>query len=399
MNMITPWWQRDDLRYIDSELHFAGHSVTELLIQNGTPSYYYSTSRILENIIRIQSELSFVALNHQLLYAMKANRHPDIVRLIASETTCGIDACSPREVELAISCGFEPHRISVTSTAVSNHDWDTYRKYPELLFNCDSIASIQRVAKGGYRSQIGIRINPSIGVGYGSNKMLHYAGTKPTKFGIYLDHLAEARSLATNNGLKIVGLHMHAGSGFIQSGLPNYRKALEFLSELVSQFDNLEYLNIGGGLGVPLKAQDPALNLDDWAKTVMEVLGKHNLKIFVEPGDHIIKDAGILVSQVVEVEQKSTTVFAFVDAGFNIHPEPAFYDLPCEPVPVKQPNELSSNLTTIAGNINEALDIFNADHPITLKQNDFIAFINAGAYGASMSSNHCLRSVAKEIIL
>ena len=192
---------------------------------------------------------------------------------------------------------------------------------------------------------------------------------------------------------------MHAGSGFIQSGLPNYRKALEFLSELVSQFDNLEYLNIGGGLGVPLKAQDPALNLDDWAKTIMEVLGKHNLKILVEPGDHIIKDAGILASQVVEVEQKSTTVFAFVDAGFNIHPEPAFYDLPCEPVPVKQPNELGSNLTTIAGNINEALDIFNAGHPITLKQNDFIAFINAGAYGASMSSNHCLRSVANEIIL
>ena len=302
--MIKPWWQRDDLRYIDSELHFAGYSVTELLIQNGTPSYFYSTSRILENIIRIHSKLSFVALNHQLLYAMKANRHPDIVRLIASETTCGIDACSPREVELAISCGFEPHRISVTSTAVSNHDWDTYIKYPELLFNCDSIASIQRIAKGGYRSKIGIRINPSIGVGYGSNKMLYYAGTKPTKFGIYLDRLAVARSLATNNGLKIVGLHMHAGSGFIQSGLPNYRKALEFLSELVSQFDNLEYLNIGGGLGVPLKAQDPALNLDDWAKTIMEVLGKHNLKILVEPGDHIIKDAGILASQVVEVEKK-----------------------------------------------------------------------------------------------
>jgi len=399
MNTITPWWQREDLRYIDSELYFAGHSVAELIARNGTPSYFYNTARILENITRIQSKLSCVALNHQLLYAMKANRHPDILSLIASETTCGIDACSPREVELAISCGFEPHRISVTSTAVSDQDWETYNRYPELLFNCDSLASIQRIAKGGYRSHIGIRINPSIGVGYGSNELLQYAGAKPTKFGIYLDRLAEARALATNNGLKIVGLHMHAGSGFIQSGMPSYRNALEFISELVSEFDNLEYLNIGGGLGVPLKEHDQALHLDDWAKTVKDVLGKHNIKIFVEPGDHIIKDAGILTSQVVEVEQKSTTVFAFVDAGFNIHPEPAFYDLPCEPVPVKQPNERSSNLTTIAGNINEALDVFNADHPITLTQNDFIAFINAGAYGASMSSNHCLRSIAKEIIL
>jgi diaminopimelate decarboxylase len=131
----------------------------------------------------------------------------------------------------------------------------------------------------------------------------------------------------------------------------------------------------------------------------MEVIGRHGFKVYIEPGDRIVKDAGILVAQVIEVEKKGAANFAFVDAGFNLHPEPAFYNLPCEPIPLKQPSSTSDSLTTIVGNINEALDVFNANHPILLTQNDYIAFINAGAYGASMSSNHCLRSTLKEIIL
>lgn len=393
------WWERDDLAYKNSSLYFADHSVAELIQNYGTPCYVYSTKRLLKNISRIQSNLNAAGVNHELLYAMKANRHPEILGKIAAVTTCGIDACSPREVDLAISCGFEPSRISVTSTAVSDHDWQTYQKYPDLIFNCDSMSSIRRIAENGYRKSIGIRINPSIGVGYADNPLLQYAGSKPTKFGIYSNRLGDAANLAKKHDLKIVGLHMHAGSGFIQPGLPRYRMALEYLSKLVSEFQDLEYLNIGGGLGVPLKSGDQEINLQEWAKIVKEVTAQHGLKIYIEPGDYIVKDAGILVTQVVEVEQKGTTTFAFVNAGFNLHPEPAFYDLPCEPVPIIQPSKKSESLTTIAGNINEALDIFNTNHPIQLSENDNVAFINAGAYGASMSSNHCLRSVASEIIL
>lgn len=397
-NSKSSWWERDDLRYNNSNLYFAHRSVADLIRVHGTPCYIYSTVRVLQNIARIQSKLRCVGVDYQLLYAMKANRHPDILKKIASETTCGIDACSPGEVELAITCGFSPDRISVTSTAVSDRDWQTYRKYPDLIFNCDSISSIHRIAENGYRTHIGIRINPSIGVGYAQNPLLQYAGKKPTKFGIYPDKLPHAIELAKEHNLKIVGLHMHAGSGFIQSGLTQYRLALEFLSSLVKDFDDLEYLNIGGGLGVPLKSDDIELNLDEWSEVVMDAVGKHRLKIYVEPGDYIVKDAGILAVQVVEVEQKGSIHIAFVDAGFNLHPEPAFYDLPCEPVPVNQSAQKSNCLTTIVGNINEALDVFNKDHPISLSQNDYIAFINAGAYGASMSSNHCLRSILKEII-
>ncbi len=393
------WWERSDLSYMGSKLHFAGVSCETLIQQYGTPLFAYSRNRVLDNINRLSNALASIQLPSQLLFAMKSNRHPEILKLIAQETHCGIDACSPREVELAVRYGFTPDRISVTSTAVSDTDWLTYSTYPDILFNCDSISALKRIGKQGYRTKVGIRINPQIGVGYSGNLLVQYAGQKPTKFGIYPDYMDEARKVATDLGIEIVGLHMHAGSGFTQSGLESYQKALDKIADIATSFDRLEYINIGGGLGVPLKENDQALNLADWAQTVYNALGKLGMKVFVEPGDHISKDAGILLAEVIEVELKGGTQFAFVNAGFNLHPEPAFYKLPCEPVPVNQPVNPAENRTTIVGNINEALDIFNENHPIHLVEGDYLAFLNAGAYGASMSSNHCLRSELKEIII
>lgn len=399
MDNTNYWWERHDLKYKNSVLELSGVSCNEIVSENGTPLFVYSKNRILENIHRLKSALDSVNLTNQLLYAMKANRHPELLQLIAENSSCGIDACSPREVELAISCGFTPDRISVTSTAVSDSDWKTYSRYPEIIFNCDSISSLKRAGKISNRSKVGIRINPQIGVGYSGNHLVQYAGQKPTKFGIYPDSIDEARKVAMDLSIEIVGLHMHAGSGFTQTGLASYTTALQRVSDIATLFDRLDYINIGGGLGIPLKDGDEAINLTDWAKIVYNTLGKFRTKIYVEPGDHIVKDAGILLTEVVEVEEKGGVRFAFVNAGFNLHPEPAFYDLPCEPVPLKESDQKPQQRTTVVGNINEALDVFNKDHLIELQQGDFLAFLNAGAYGASMSSNHCLRSELKEIII
>lgn len=227
----------------------------DLIKSHGTPLYVYSKNRVLNNIERLKSALDSVNLPYQLLFAMKANRHPEILKLIANNTTCGIDACSPREVELALSCGFTPNRISVTSTAVSDTDWETYSKYPDIAFNCDSISSLKRVGKNAYRSKVGIRINPQVGVGYSGNPMVQYAGQKPTKFGIYPDNIDEATEIASDLGIEIIGLHVHAGSGFTQSGLESYASALKKIADIAFRFDSLDYINIGGGLGVPLKKE------------------------------------------------------------------------------------------------------------------------------------------------
>lgn len=393
------WWQREDLQYINSKLFFSDVSLQDIYHTHGTPCFVYSKRRTANNISRIQQALDSTGLDSQVLYAMKANRNKELLTFLASETTCGIDACSPAEVELAISCGFKQDYISVTTTAASTQDWKVYKKYPDIIFNCDSIASINRIINNSFRTSIGIRINPCIGVGYGDNELLHYSGTVPTKFGIYENRLEDALELARNAGIKVKGIHMHAGSGFIKSGLEKYRLALQKLRQYAERIDELEYVNIGGGLGIPLKADDEAVDLNEWASIIYETLGSKKVKLYFEPGDHIVKDAGILLSQVVEVEEKQDTIFVFVDSGFNILPEPAFYRLPCEPVPLVEDKDASKPKVTIAGNINEALDIFYSDFPLRVHQNDVIAFLNSGAYGASMSSNHCLRSTFKEILI
>lgn len=393
------WWERNDLCYVDGILHLASKKISTLVKDNKTPFYLYSPSRVLFNIKRIENVLNDRELDFQLLYALKANRNPELLKSVASGSECGIDACSPREVALAVECGFNTSRISVTSTAVSDVDWESYKNYDDILFNCDSISSIKRIARNGYRRSIGIRINPSMGVGYNDNPLVKYAGKTATKFGIYEDRIDEAREISHRSGLTISGLHMHAGSGFLNNAFGNYELILEYMVRVADKFKDLKYLNIGGGLGVPLTEDDDPIDLNRWADIVRNTVGKTGLKIFIEPGNYIVKDAGILVTRVIEVEQKGGTCFAFLDAGFNLHPEPAFYNLPSEPVTMIEPDDSESDMVTIAGHINESLDIFKHEHPIRLAENDYVTLINAGAYGAAMSSNHCLRSTAKEIIV
>ncbi|MCH8566682.1 MAG: hypothetical protein LAT67_00405 [Balneolales bacterium] len=394
------WWQRDNLQYKKKELHCSGKNLSERVDLFDLPCYLYDFDRVKENISRITRFGQMGHTSFYLLYAMKANRFNPLLKTIALDTSCGIDACSPSELELAVVCGFTRDRISVTSTGVSHKDFEGYSQFNGIMFNCDSISALKKIKAGRYFSNTGLRLNPARGVGYNDNPLVHYSGSKATKFGIYKDRLEEAADYAKKSDIAITGLHMHAGSGFLNTSLDAYRENLRFLRSACSLFPNIEYLNIGGGLGIPLTKTDEKLDLEMWSRVVSEELGDLPFRIYAEPGDHIVKDAGILLAQVVEVEEKGGTTFVTVNAGFNVHPEPAFYKLPLEPVPVRLDDEkLPQKKVTIAGNINEALDIFNEDQQLEVKEGEIIAFLNAGAYGASMASAHCLRGKASELQL
>ena len=123
------------------------------------------------------------------------------------------------------------------------------------------------------------------------------------------------------------------------------------------------------------------------------------MTVAVEPGDYLVKDAGMLVLGVVDVEPKRDVTFVSVDGGFNLAPEPAYYDLPCEPVACVL-RDGAWGPVTIAGNINEALDVWARDKAMPpLAEGDRIALLNAGGYGAAMSSNHCMRGAFTEALL
>lgn len=388
------WWERSDLHYACGRLHFAGRDVAALAEAADGPLYLYSPARVAANLDRLLGALAESGCGHHVYYAIKANRFAPLLGMLAATGRCGADVCSPRELDHAVACGFSPDRISFTGTSVSNRDLDRLLAHPAVTINCDATGMIRRVGARAPGRDIGIRVNPGLGVGHGDSERLTYAGERTTKFGIYREQWGEALATARQFGLKVTTLHFHVGCGYLDAQLGRWEQALALALEFAADLPDLRVLNVGGGLGLPHRAQDAPLDLGRWAAILRRSCEGQRFGIAVEPGDFLVKDAGLLVLRVTDVEVKRDTLFAGVNGGFNLHPEPVFYGLPCEPVACvpRSFDRASWTPVTLAGNINEALDNWAEAVPMPpLAEEDCIAFLNAGGYGAAMSSNHCMR--------
>jgi diaminopimelate decarboxylase len=409
---MRQWWRREDLQVRGDHLYFGGEEVEGLALSAGTPLYLYHGDRTVENIERLETALAGHALDYRLFYAVKSNRFMPLLTRLKTLGKCGVDVCSPGELILARQAGFREREISFTGTAVSDADLDCLQRHPDVWVNCDSLSSIRRLGSRCAGREIGLRINPGLGIGYATNELLRYSGSKTTKFGIYRQQFDHALELAASCDLEVKGLHFHTGCGYLDPQLPVFDEILGVCSWFADRVSGLEHVNIGGGLGVPLTAEDNPLDLERWCELLERHLGRRGLQVWIEPGDYIVRDAGMLVVQVNTVEEKESTIFVGVDGGFNVNMAPAFYRLPLEVIPCRQhggdddgapsspgaasrasaSSSTAGGEVTIAGNINEALDILAENvHLPSVKEGDFLAFLNAGGYGASMSSDHCLR--------
>lgn len=401
------WWERDELRYNRAnEIEFVGQNINETAAKLGTPLFLYSGNRVLDNYRRVEAALKHTDIPFRIFYALKANRFAPLLTLLKTSTACGVDVCSPAEVRLALSCGFVASDISYTGTSVSNDDLDFLTQFPDLKLNADSLSMIRRIGERAPGRSIGIRINPAMGTGYGSNTLLRYSGEKPTKFGIYASELDEAIELAAHYDLKIDRVHFHTGCGYLNEQLSVWEKILQTCLSMIEKIPSVTAVNIGGGLGIPLTKKDSYLDLAEWSAVIKRIFGEKNFEINVEPGTYLVKDAGVLVLEANTVETKAGTRFIGVNGGFHLSMEPVFYSLPSEPYPcvLRDTKESFTSETAspaiFAGHINEALDVLHeADAYPEIKEGDLLTFINAGAYTVSMSSNHCMRGEFSECLL
>jgi diaminopimelate decarboxylase len=348
--------------------------------------------------MRVQGALQHGVTRGRVFYAMKSNRHVPLLMALRATGQCGLDVCSPRELLLARECGFAEEEITYTGTAMSPADLAVIARFPGIALNCDSLAALDLVARYMPGRRIGLRLDPAVGIGYRRNARLDYAGVGVSKFGILLADLPVAVARARDAGLVIEGLHVHAGCGFLTPQLASWDRILSRMKEAIERVGPVRYVNLGGGLGIPLVARDHTLDLAAWTKILRKHFGNAAHEVWIEPGDYIAKDAGVLLLDVTAVETKAEQVFVRVNGGFNLHPEPLFYGLPLEPVPVLAGGR--RRRVTIAGNINEAHDLWAHDVLMSLPQvGDVLALLNAGGYGASMASSHCLRGEFQQHLL
>lgn len=394
------WWERADLGYdSDGQLRFAGRRVLDMAAHTGTPAYVYSGERISANVARLRSALATLSdPAPRLLYAMKSNRFAPVLGHLRG-LGVGLDVCSPGEVRHALGCGFLETELSFTAGSLSGADYAALAGWPGVWVNADSLSALRRLAIVSPGRRIGLRINPAAGLGYAANPLVRYSGAKPTKFGVYLDRFAEALELAASLGLRIEALHCHTGCGFLTPQLTALDEVFSRVEEFLRLAPGVRRLNLGGGLGIPLTSADAPLDLAAWADLVRRHFASRGLSLEFEPGDYLVKDAGLLLTEVTQVETKGGRVFVGLNAGFNVHPEPAFYRLPLAPAPA-QLREGPETTVTLAGNINEALDLWAEDIPLPpVQEGDVLCLLNAGGYGAAMSSSHCLRSEFSEHFL
>jgi diaminopimelate decarboxylase len=388
-------------------LRIVGRDGEALARERGTPLFVYDRTRFAENARRLQAALAATGVPFRVRFALKANPLPEVLEVFralgeaGTSESVGIDACSPGEVERAIACGWRPDEISFTGTNVSERDLDVLLAHAVHL-NLDAISQIERYGRRAPRTAIGVRIDPGAGAGY--NEHLEYAGDRPTKFGIALDRLDDAVAAARRHDLTIDTVHFHAGSGWLADGLAGFERALARASEAVVLLQRAGHpvaeVNVGGGLGMPAREEERAVDLDAYAAVLARHLGPLGVTMACEPGDQLTKDAAILLGEVVTVERRRGVTFVGLDIGWNVNCSYFIYRFAQELVICRAAAAARTEIVTVAGHINEAGDVFAEDYPMPpVEEGDIVATLNAGGYLQAMSSTHCLRPMGSAVFL
>ena len=400
------WWRRSGLESRDGRLTICGEDAETLARRRGTPLFVYDRARYAENARRLQDAAVRAGIPFRLRFALKANPLPEVLEVFrglgtpGSADSVGIDACSPGEVLRAIECGWLAHEISYTGTNVSERDLDVLLEH-DVHLNLDALSQIRRYGRRAPGSAVGLRIDPGVGAGYRAH--LEYSG-RPTKFGIGLDRLDEALAVASEHDLTIDTVHFHAGSGWLGDGLAAFEAALARAAEatewLLAQGCPIGEVNVGGGIGVPARDDEPAVDLDAYTRLLARHLGPLGVVISAEPGDYLSKDAAILLGEVVTVEERGGVTFVGLDLGWNVNCAFFIYGYLQEILPATAVDAPRTAVVTIAGHINEASDVFAEDYPMApVAEGDIVALLNAGGYHQAMSSTHCLRPTGTALFL
>lgn len=376
----------------------------------GTPVYVYSSATI-ERHYRLYAEAMTRAAGGgraHVFYAMKANGNLGVLKTLAA-LGAGADTVSEGEVRKALAAGFPPERIVFSGVGKSESELRFAVQAGIYQVNIETegeLDLLSRVAAAlGKRQEAVFRVNPDIGAG-GHAKIT--TGSSENKFGVSFEEVGRLYARAANlPGVRMMGLALHIGSQIreTESFEAAYVKMAALVGDLRGEGHRVERLDLGGGLGIPYdipKAFDhgPGL-IDAYADMVARVTKGLEVELGFEPGRLIVGNAGILMTQVLHLNPRPTKQFLVVDAAMNDLVRPAMYEAYHEIWPVAEPQAGTPEVAyDVVGPICESGDTFTTGRVLpALKPGDLIAFMTAGAYGASMASTYNQRLLVPEVLV
>ncbi|WP_112192743.1 diaminopimelate decarboxylase [Pseudomonas sp. LG1E9] len=388
----------DAFNYRNGELFAEGVALSAIAQRFGTPTYVYSRAHIEAQYRSFTDALDGVP--HLVCYAVKANSNLGVLNVLA-RLGAGFDIVSRGELERVLAAGGQADKIVFSGVGKSREDMRRALEVGVHCFNIESTDELERLqvvaAEMGVRAPISLRVNPDVDAG---THPYISTGLKENKFGIAIADAEDVYIRAAQlPNLEVLGVDCHIGSQL--TTLPPFLDALDRLLALIDRLGEcgiyLHHIDLGGGVGVRYRDEEPPL-IADYIQAVRERIEGRDLTLMFEPGRYIVANAGVLLTQVEYLKHTEHKDFAIVDAAMNDLIRPALYQAWMN-VTAVTPRDSKARAYDIVGPICETGDFLAKDRQLALEEGDLLAVHSAGAYGFVMSSNYNTRGRAAEVLV
>ena len=363
-----------------------------------TPFYCYSLSQLKNNFYFFNN--AFKATKPLICFSVKSNSNIALLKEL-KKMGSGADVVSAGELLKVKKAGINSKKIVFSGVGKTAEEIELAIKKNVLLINIESISEanlINQISKKmRKKTSIGIRLNPDI-IGKTNKKIS--TGDKNDKFGLNnRDCVNFCKKISDFKNLNLIGISVHIGSQI--TSIKPFQKVLGALDKIINKTKiNFKFIDLGGGMGISYSNKEKKLNLNQYAKLVSKFLKNKNAQIIFEPGRFIIANTSILVTKIIYIKKSNNKTFVILDAGMNNLMRPALYNARHKIIPLKKNNKKVIGNIEFVGPICESSDTFlNQKNFSGIKEGDYVAITDVGAYGTSLSSNYNTRPIVSEIMV
>ena len=386
------------MKYINNIFTIEKSRLTKVIKKFETPIFCYSEKKINENISNFKR--SFKSFSPIICFSTKSNCNLEILKLI-KRSGLGADVVSKGELMIALKAGINSKKIVFSGVGKTRSELIYAIDKNILLINCESkseILEIESIAKSKNKKvNIGIRLNPNTDAK--TIKQIS-TGKKENKFGVSEKTFIEVSKYIKNSKfLNLKCLSVHIGSQILDH--KPYQKMLNVIDKLIKKINfNFEYIDLGGGMGIDYNKDNKKFNYKKYNQIIKKFLKKHKSKIIFEPGRSIIANTAVLFAQIIYIKNTTKKRFIILDAAMNDLMRPALYGSYHGIIPLIKNNKKDKKIHDFVGPVCETTDKFlSVKGFYNLKEKEYVAIADVGAYGMSLSSNYNLRPKASEIMI
>ena len=386
------------IKFKQNKLCIENISALKLARKYKTPFYCYSLSQLKNNFYSFS--YAFRAIKPLICFSIKSNANITLLKEL-KKIGSGADVVSAGELLKAAKAGISAKKIVFSGVGKTENEIKLAVKKRVLLINMESESEanlINKISKKISRTtSVGIRLNPNI---TGKTHKKISTGGRHNKFGLgYNDCINLCKKISNLKNLKLDGLSVHIGSQI--TNIKPFKQVLTMLNKVIVKTKiNFKFIDLGGGMGISYSNKEKKLNLNQYAKLVNKFIKNKKTQIIFEPGRFIVGNTSVLISKVIYIKKSNNKNFIILDAGMNDLMRPALYDAHHKIIPLKKNNKRITGNIEFVGPICESSDKFlNQKGFSKIKEGDYVAITDVGAYGMSLASNYNTRPIIAEILV